>query len=71
MGIVEKPRRLYRLSNQGLGAPMLDASGRVLGISLQHFANGRPTGIVVLPASDIADMAKQATAILATPKTGG
>ena len=71
MGIVEKPRRLYLLTNQGLGAPMLDASGRVLGISLQHFANGRPTGIVVLPASDIADMAKQATAILATPKTGG
>lgn len=71
MGIVEKPRRLYLLTNQGLGAPMLDAAGRVLGISLQHFANGRPTGIVVLPASDIADMAKQATAILATPKTGG
>lgn len=71
MGIVEKPRRLYLLTNQGLGAPMLDAAGRVLGISLQHFANGRPTGVVVLPAADIADMAKQAATILATPKAGG
>ncbi len=71
IGIVEKPRRLYLLSNQSLGTPMFDAAGRTLGISLQHFANGRPVGVIVLPAGDIADMAKQAATILATPKSGG
>jgi S1-C subfamily serine protease len=65
MGIVEKPRRLFLLTEQSPGTPMLDADGRVLGISLQHFANGRPSGIVVLPAGDIADIAKQAAAAMA------
>lgn len=71
IGIVEKPRRLYLLSNQSLGTPMFDGAGKALGLSLQHFANGRPVAIVVLPAADIADMAKQAAAILAAPKAGG
>lgn len=65
MGVVEKPRRLYLLSEQAAGSPMFDGSGRLLGISLQHFANGRPTGTVVLPAGDIADIARQAAASMA------
>ncbi len=65
MGVVEKPRRLYLLSEQAAGSPMFDAGGRLLGISLQHFANGRPTGTVVLPAGDIADIARQAAAAMA------
>jgi S1-C subfamily serine protease len=59
-GIVERPRRLYLLTEQSLGSPVLDAQGKILGISLQNFAGGRPTGMVVLPAADIAEMAKQA-----------
>jgi hypothetical protein len=43
---------------------MFDAGGKLLGISLQHFANGRPTGTVVLPAGDIADIARQAAAAM-------
>ncbi|MEO6246843.1 MAG: serine protease [Opitutaceae bacterium] len=71
MGILEKPRRLFLLSFQQLAVPIFDATGGVLGITLQHFANGRPSGIVVLPAADIAEMAKQATTAQATPaKTG-
>ncbi|MFM9092127.1 MAG: trypsin-like peptidase domain-containing protein [Verrucomicrobiota bacterium] len=65
MGVVEKPRRLYLLSEQAAGSPMFDAGGKLLGISLQHFANGRPTGTVVLPAGDIADIARQAAAAMA------
>jgi hypothetical protein len=64
MGVVEKPRRLYLLSEQAAGSPMFDAGGKLLGISLQHFANGRPTGTVVLPAGDIADIARQAAAAM-------
>ena len=68
LGIVEKPRRFYLLTEQSPGTPVFDPQGKVLGISLQHFANGRITGMVVLPAPDIADMAKQAATMQATGK---
>lgn len=61
-GIVEKPRRLYLLTEQMLGTPVFAQDGRVLGITLQHFANNRRTGLIVLPAADIAEIAKQAEA---------
>jgi hypothetical protein len=61
-GIVETPRRFYLLTEQSVSTPVFDLQGRVLGVSLQHFAGGRPNGMVVLPAADIAEMAKQATA---------
>lgn len=62
MGLVEKPRRLFLLTDQAPGTPVFDPQGKILGVTLQHFANGRRTGFVVLPAADIADMAKQAAA---------
>jgi hypothetical protein len=72
LGIVEKPRRLFLIADQALAVPVFDAAGGILGITLQHFANGRPSGIVVLPAADIAEMAKQAAAAQAAPlKAGG
>lgn len=67
MGVVEKPRRLYLMTETSLGVPMFDAAGRVLGITFQHFANSRRTGFVVLPAEDIAEIAKQAQAAAAGP----
>lgn len=60
IGIVERPRRFYLMSEQAPGSPVFDPQGRVLGITLQHFANGARAGVVVLPAADIAEMAKQA-----------
>lgn len=68
VGIVEKPRKLFLVADQSVGSPVFDAAGRTLGIFLQHFASGRPSGVVVLPAADIADMAKQAAAVQAAPK---
>lgn len=62
LGIVEKPRRLFLLSEQALGSPLFDLKGQILGITLQHFANGRRIGLIVLPSADIAEMAKQALA---------
>ena len=70
-GIVEKPRRVLLVTDQTsqtLGTPTFDAQGRVLGISLFHFANGRRSGPVVVPAADIAEMAKQAATAQAAPK---
>ncbi|MBL9190115.1 MAG: trypsin-like peptidase domain-containing protein [Opitutaceae bacterium] len=68
VGIVEKPRKLFLISDQSVGSPVFDAAGRTLGIYLQHFASGRPSGVVVLPAADIAEMAKQAAAAQAAVK---
>jgi hypothetical protein len=73
VGIVEKPRRFYLLTEQmpqWMGTPVFNPEGRVLGITLQHFANGQRSGLVVLPAEDIAEMAKQAAAAQATAKSG-
>ena len=73
IGIVERPRRLYLLTEQApqwMGTPVFNAEGRVLGITLQHFANGQRSGLVVLPAEDIAEMAKQAAAAQAAAKSG-
>jgi hypothetical protein len=70
VGIVEKPRRFFLLSDAAMGSPAFDPEGRVLGITVQHFANGRSNGMIVLPAEDVAEMAKQAAAAPA-PKTGG
>jgi len=66
-GIVEKPRRFYLMTDQALGSPLFDPQGRTLGITVQHFANGRRTGFVVLPSADIAEMAKQAAAAQVAP----
>jgi hypothetical protein len=68
LGIVEKPRRFYLVTDPGMGTPVFDAKGKVLGITLQNFANGRSTGLVVLPAADIAEIAKQAATLQAQPK---
>ncbi len=62
MGMVDRPRRLYVLNDLSPGTPVFDPSGKVLGITVQHFANGKRTGLVVLPAADVADMSKQAAA---------
>lgn len=70
MGVVEKPRRFYLLTDQSPGTPIFDAQGRVLGITVQHFANGSRSGYVVLPAADIAEMAKQAMAAQAKSAEG-
>ncbi len=60
VGIVEKPRRIYLMRDVSLGSPVFDGEGKLLGLALQHFAGGRRVGIVVLPAVDIAEVAKQA-----------
>lgn len=58
-GIIEKPRRFYLLTDQSVAAPIFNAQGKILGITLVSSANGIQV-LVVRPAADIADMAKQA-----------
>jgi hypothetical protein len=63
VGIVEKPRRMFLLNDQGVGIPVFDSSGVPLGLGTQYLDNGRPVGLVVLPPSDVAELARQAAAI--------
>lgn len=74
IGVVEKPRKFYLMTEQmpqWMGTPVFNPEGRVLGITLQHFANGQRSGLIVLPAEDIAEMAKQAAAAQAAPPKNG
>jgi len=67
VGIVEKPRRMFLMTDQQLGCPVFDQQGRVLGVSVQNLSGGRSSGLVVLPAADMADIAKQAALEAAKP----
>ncbi len=67
VGIVEKPRRMFLMSDQQLGCPVYDQQGRLLGISVQNLSGGRSSGLVVLPAADVAEIARQAAAEAAKP----
>lgn len=71
VGVVEKPRRFYLMTDQAPGTPLFRADGKVLGVTVQYFAAGRRTGLVVLPAADIAEMAKQAAAAQAAALAEG
>jgi hypothetical protein len=62
LGIVEKPRMMFLLSEQALGIPIFDSSGLVLGIATQYLENGRPSSPIVLSAADVAELAAQAAA---------
>lgn len=57
IGLVEKPRQLVLLSDYATGCPVFDADGKLLGISVRHMADGRDTGMILLPAASIAEIA--------------
>ncbi len=57
IGVVEKPRQLVLLSDYSVGCPVFDAEGRLLGVSVRHMADGRDTGMILLPAASIAEIA--------------
>ncbi len=57
-GIMERPSRRFLVStdaySDGLGCPMFDAQGLVLGICLRHLVDDLARGLVVVPATEIA-----------------
>ncbi len=67
LGIVEKPRRMFLAAEQQMGCPLFDQKGRILGISVQNLNGGRQSGLVVLPAADVLEIAKQALVEAAKP----
>jgi trypsin-like peptidase len=67
VGIVEKPRRMFLMTDQQIGCPIFDQQGRVLGISVHHLTSSRSNGLIVLPAADVAEIAQQAAVEAAKP----
>jgi hypothetical protein len=67
VGIVEKPRRLIYTTEQTMGSPLFDAQGRILGLGLRYYASGNVVAPIIVPAADVADMAKQAMAVKLPP----
>ena len=59
--IVEKPRTFYLLTGGVVGGPVFDTQGRFLGVVVRLRGEGAALPPVVLPASDIREVAKQAT----------
>jgi hypothetical protein len=66
-GIIEKPRRYVLVSEYSPGCPVFDAGGKVLGIALRHVAGGQSSGLIIVPAADVAEIAAQAAAIKIEP----
>jgi S1-C subfamily serine protease len=62
MATVEKPRTFYILTGGVVGAPVFDARGRFIGIGLRLKNESDPANapLIVLPANDIREVAKQA-----------
>jgi hypothetical protein len=71
IGIVERPRRVIIADQHTIGCPLFAADGRVLGFSLRYYSGGAPIGSVIVPAIDVADMARQATELMQAGVPGG
>jgi hypothetical protein len=56
-GILQKPRPFLLATDYSPGCPVFDAAGKLLGVSVRHIVEGRPVGMVILPAADIAEVA--------------
>lgn len=70
IAITRKPREFIKVSGATIGAPTFTPDGRVVGIAVNRFYRGKTSTLVLIPATDvleIADQARQAIAT-ATPK---
>lgn len=60
MCVTQKPRTFYRVAGAMTGCPTFALDGKVLGIAVNRFMKDKNTVTVVLPASDVLEIAEQA-----------
>lgn len=60
MSITEKPRTFVRASGAQLGCPTFNLGGKLIGIGVSRFMRGKSSVLIVLPASDVQEIAQQA-----------
>lgn len=66
-GMISKPRKFLLATDYSMSCPVFDAEGNVLGLTVRHVAGGQSAGLIILPAADVADIAKQAAVIKIEP----
>ncbi len=63
IAVLERPSRRFLVDTDfhadGLGCPVFDAQGRVLGICLRQLVDSVPKGMVVIPSADVARQVAQ------------
>lgn len=59
-GIIERPHRVLLTTADAVGCPVFDPKGHVLGICLRVMSDNNPIGLVVVPASAVANDVSQA-----------
>jgi len=59
IGIAERPRRLILVNTDAVGCPVFDLQGGALGICLRRMVKNEFSGVVVVPSSDLVDIASQ------------
>lgn len=62
VSLVQKPRVRIQPEIGVPSCPMFDEHGNVYGLCVRLMVNGKPSGIIVLPASEVAESARQAAA---------
>lgn len=58
--LVKVPREFIRVSTISLGGPAFTADGKLIGIGVNRISKGRNSAPVILPASEVKDLAEQA-----------
>lgn len=60
--VVKKPRTFYQTTIFTSGVPTFTAEGKVLGLMVRRIASGVPAGPVIIPTSELIELAEQARA---------
>jgi S1-C subfamily serine protease len=60
VGIQRKPRTFYLVNDQNTATPVFDLKGNLIGIFARRIFENAAASTIVLPAKDVADIAKQA-----------
>jgi S1-C subfamily serine protease len=66
--ITKKPREFLRATGTSLGCPTFASDGRLIGIAVNRSVKGKSSHIVLIPASDVLEIAEQARAAKPAPE---
>jgi hypothetical protein len=68
--VTRKPREFLRASGAALGCPTFSADGKLVGIAVSRSIRGKGNHTVLIPATDVLEIAEQAKNARPAPATG-
>jgi hypothetical protein len=66
--VTKKPREFFRVTNASQGCPTFLLDGRLLGIAVTRSVKSKSSHVVIIPASDVSEIADQARAANSAPE---